>query len=54
MNWWPFGKETAAKDGPQSLLEDLEKRGKRYLDDIDNGKFILACLQAHRLGCRLR
>jgi hypothetical protein len=40
MNWWPFGKETVTQDGPQSLLDDIEKRGKRYLDDIDNGKLI--------------
>src|SRR5438876_6714111 len=41
MNWWPFGKEEpAAKDGPHALLDDIEKRGKQYLDDIDNGKFI--------------
>jgi hypothetical protein len=40
MNWWPFGKETAAKDGPNTLLDDIEKRGKQYLNDIDNGKFI--------------
>lgn len=40
MNWWPFGKETAANDGPVTLIEDIEKRGKRYLDDVDNGKFI--------------
>jgi hypothetical protein len=40
MNWWPFGKETAVKDGPHPLLDDIEKRGKQYLDDIDNGKFI--------------
>jgi hypothetical protein len=47
MNWWPFGKETAAKDGPPSLLKDIEKRGKQYLDDVDNGKFISpACKRA--------
>jgi hypothetical protein len=40
MNWWPFGKETAAKDGPQALLDELEKRGKQYVDDVDNGKLI--------------
>ena len=42
MNWWPFGKETATAtlDGPRALLEDIEKRGKQYLDDIDNGKLI--------------
>ena len=38
MNWWPFGKETAAKDGPNTLLDDIEKRGKQYLDDIDTGR----------------
>lgn len=40
MNWWPFGKETVTQDGQHTLLEDIEKRGKQYLDDIDNGKFI--------------
>lgn len=40
MNWWPFAKETAAKDGPHALLDDIEKRGKRYLDDVDSGKLI--------------
>ena len=45
MNWWPFGKEeTATLDGPHARLADIEKRGKRYLDDVDNGKFVLpAC-----------
>lgn len=40
MNWWPFGKETAAKDGPQKLLDEIEKRGKQYLEDVDDGKLI--------------
>ena len=42
MNWWPFGKETATAtlDVPHTLLADIEKRGRQYLDDIDNGKFI--------------
>jgi hypothetical protein len=39
MNWRPFWKETAAKDGPQTLIEEIEKRGKQYIDDVDNGKF---------------
>jgi hypothetical protein len=44
MNWWPFGKETAVKDGPQTLLDDIEKRGRQYLADVDDGKLILpAC-----------
>jgi len=40
MNWWPFGKDAAVKDGPHTLLDDIEKRGKKYLDDVDTGKFI--------------
>src|SRR5262245_43143442 len=41
MNWWPFGKEeTVTLDGPRALLADIEKRGKQYLADIDDGKFI--------------
>jgi hypothetical protein len=42
MNWWPFGKDTgtATLDGPHALLADIEKRGKQYRDDLDNGKFI--------------
>jgi hypothetical protein len=42
MNWWPFGKETATAtlDGPHALLADIEKRGKQYLDDVDNGKLV--------------
>jgi hypothetical protein len=48
MNWWPFGKETATAtatlDVPHALLADIEKRGKQYLDDIDDGKFVMpAC-----------
>ena len=55
MNWWPFGKETATAtlDGPHALLADIEKRGKQYLDDVDNGKFITpACKRtAADAGC---
>jgi hypothetical protein len=40
MNWWSFGKEPAAKDGPPTLLDEIEKRGKQYLEDIDNGKLV--------------
>lgn len=40
MNWWPFGKETVTQDRPPTLLEDIEKRGRQYLDDVDNGKFV--------------
>src|SRR5215470_12588043 len=48
MNWWPFGRETATAtvtlDVPHALLADIEKRGKQYLDDIDDGKFVMpAC-----------
>jgi hypothetical protein len=53
MNWWPFGKEPAANDGPHTLLDDIEKRGKQYLEDVDNGKFISpACKRtASDAGC---
>ena len=61
MNWWPFAKETATAtatatatlDVPHALLADIEKRGKQYLDDIDNGKFITpACKRrASDAGC---
>ena len=59
MNWWPFGKEaapataTATLDVPHALLADIEKRGKHYLEDIDNGKFIMpACKRrASDAGC---
>jgi hypothetical protein len=48
MNWWPFGKETATAtvtlDVPHALLAEIEKRGKQYLEDIDNGKLVMpAC-----------
>ena len=45
MNWWPFGKEeTATLDAPHALLADIEKRGKRYLEDVDAGTFVMpAC-----------
>ena len=48
MNWWPFGKgESATLDVPHALLADIEKRGKRYLDDVDNGRLIMpACKRA--------
>src|SRR5215470_3012269 len=59
MNWWPFAKETATAlakttlDVPHALLADIEKRGKQYLEDIDNGKFIIpACKRrASDAGC---
>jgi hypothetical protein len=41
MNWWPFAKGFVPQDGPPpTLLEDIEKRAKQYLDDVDNGKFV--------------
>src|ERR1700761_1251714 len=48
MNWWPFGgSSTTTQDGPLPLHEEIEKRGKTYLDDVDNGKFSLpACKRA--------
>jgi hypothetical protein len=47
MNWWPFGGSSTTQGGPLPLAEDVEKRGKQYLDDVDNGKFISpACKRA--------
>jgi hypothetical protein len=44
---WPFGKEQVTLDAPHALLADIETRGKRYLADVDNGKFISpACKRA--------
>lgn len=40
MTWWPFGKSSAPQEGRLSLLEDIEKRARQYLDDADNGKLI--------------
>ncbi len=55
MNWWPFAKEadTVTLDVPHALLDDIEKRGKRYLDDVDNGKLISpACKRTDKdAGC---
>jgi len=38
MNWRPGS--PAAQDGPQALLEQIEKRAKQYLDDADNDKLV--------------
>lgn len=53
MSWWPFAKETLTPDGPHALLDDIEKRGKQYLDDVDNGKLISPACQraATDAGC---
>jgi hypothetical protein len=40
MNWWSFGKEPAANDGSLALPDEIEKRARQYLDDVDNGKFV--------------
>ena len=42
MNWfdWPFGKDPATQDAPLALIADVEKRGKQYLEDVDNGKWV--------------
>jgi len=39
MNWWPFGESSTTQDGPLPLVDDIEKRARQYLDDVDNGKF---------------
>lgn len=40
MNWWPFGGSSTTQAGSLPLYEDIEKRAKQYLDDVDNGKFV--------------
>jgi hypothetical protein len=40
MNWWPFGGSSTTQAGPLPLHDDIEKRAKHYLDDVDNGKFV--------------
>ena len=42
MSWraWPFGKAPPVPDAPHVLLVDIEKQGKQYLDDVDNGKWV--------------
>jgi hypothetical protein len=52
MDWfgWQLPKDRAHKApafGPQALLQDLDKRVPRYLDDVDQGKLIYpACKRA--------
>ena len=47
MNWWPFGGSSATQEGPLPLHEDIEKRARQYLDDVDNGKLVYpACKRA--------
>lgn len=47
MNWWSFGGSSTTQAGPLPLHEDIEKRAKQYLDDVDNGKFVYpACKRA--------
>jgi hypothetical protein len=42
MSWHArlFGRAPAAPDAPHALLADIEKHGKQYLDDADNGKWV--------------
>jgi hypothetical protein len=37
---WPFGKAPAMPDAPHALLADIEKQGRQYLDEADNGKWV--------------
>ena len=52
MDWfgWQLPKDRAHKAppfGPQALLQDLDTRVPRYLDDVDQGKLIYpACKRA--------
>ena len=42
MSWrgWLSGKASPAEDAPHALLAEIEKRGRQYLDDADNGKWV--------------
>ena len=42
MSWhaWPFGNTPPAPDAPHALLADIEKLGRQYLDEVDNGKWV--------------
>lgn len=42
MSWsaWPFGKASPATDAPHALLAEIEKQGRQYLDEVDNGKWV--------------
>ena len=47
MNWWPFRGSSTTTQEQLSFLEEIEKRAKQYLDDVDNGKFVYpACKRA--------
>lgn len=49
MNWfaWTSGKGPAMADAPHALLADIEKHGRQYLDEVDNGKWVYpACKRA--------
>jgi hypothetical protein len=55
MSWFAsqFGKVPATPDAPHALLADIEKHGKQYLDEADNGKWVYpACKRtASDVGC---
>ena len=42
MSWfaWPFGKDAMTPDAPHALLAEIEKQGRQYLDEADNGKWV--------------
>jgi len=49
MNWFAstFGKGPPTADAPHALLADIEKQGRQYLDEADNGKWVYpACKRA--------
>ena len=57
MSWraWPFGKAPAPPpDAPLALLADIEKRGRQYLDEADNGKWVYPACKRTVVGYRRR
>jgi hypothetical protein len=55
MDWfgWRLAKDPAADkaagSGPQTILQDLDKRVPQYLDDVDQGKLIYPACKRTRL-----
>ncbi|WOH51974.1 hypothetical protein [Bradyrhizobium sp. sBnM-33] len=42
MSWYArlLGRASATPDAPHALLADIEKQGKQYLDEADNGNWV--------------
>jgi hypothetical protein len=47
MSWHAklFGRAPATPDAAHALLADIEKQGKQYLDEADNGNWVYPACQ---------